>query len=57
MARKTTKSSDTTSTTTIPKKRSTKPASVVKTLTQALAEDTLDQDGDEPEDKIGRAHV
>lgn len=50
MARKTTKSSDTTSTTTIPKKRSTKPASVVKTLTQALAEDTLDQDGDEPED-------
>ena len=50
MARKTTKSSDTTSTTTIPKKRSTKPAAVVKTLTQALAEDTLDQDGDEPED-------
>ena len=50
MARKTTKSSDTTSTTTIPKKRSTKPAAVVKTLTQALAEDTLDQDVDEPED-------
>ena len=50
MARKTTKSSDTTSTTTIPKKRSTKPAAVVKTLTQALAEDTLDQDVDEPEE-------
>ena len=50
MARKTTQSSDSTSTPATPKKRSTKPAAVVKTLTQALAEDTLDQDGDEPED-------